>query len=37
MKSVKIKKIDKRNECVIHFYRLINTIDTNQIRVTDFY
>ena len=24
MKSVKIKKIDKRNECVINFYKLID-------------
>ena len=37
MKSVKIKKIDKRNECVIDFYKLIDTIDINQIRFTDFY
>ena len=37
MKSGKTSKIVKRNECVIDFYRLINTIDINQIRFTDFY
>ena len=37
MKSEKTSKIDKRNECVIDFYRLIDTIDINQIRFTDFY
>ena len=37
MKSVKIKIniIDKGNECVIDFYRLIDTMDINQIRFTD--
>ena len=29
--------IDKRNECVIDFYLLIDTIDINQIRFTEFY
>ena len=38
MKSEKIKlNIDIPNECVIDFYRLIDTIDINQIRFTDFY
>ena len=31
MKSVKI------NECVIDFYRLIDTVDINQSGFTDFY
>ena len=30
MKSVKSRQIDKRNECVIDFYRLIDTIESNQ-------
>ena len=34
MKSV---KIDEGSEFVIDFYRLIDTIDINQTRVTDFY
>ena len=37
MKLEKTSKIDKRNECVIDFYRFIYTIDINQIRFTDFY
>ena len=37
MKSGKTSKIDKRNECVIDFYRMIDTIDINQIRFTDVY
>ena len=37
MKSEKTSKIDKRNECVIDFHRLIDTVDINQIRFTDFY
>ena len=37
MKSGKTRKIDKRNESVIDFYRMIDTIDINQIRFTDFY
>ena len=37
MKSGKTSKIDKWNECVVDFYRLIDTIDFNQIRFTDFY
>ena len=37
MKSEKTSKIDKRNECVIDFYRLIDTIDIKQIRFTYFY
>ena len=36
-KSEVTSKIDKRNECVIDFYRLIDTIDISQIRFTDFY
>ena len=35
MESVKSRLIDRRNECVIDFYRLIDTIDTNQIIFTD--
>ena len=27
----------KKNECVIDFYRLIDTMDINQITFTDFY
>ena len=37
MESVKSREIDKRNEFVIDFYRLIDTIDINQITFTDFY
>ena len=37
MESVKSRYIDKRNERVIDFFRLIDTIDSNQIRFTDFY
>ena len=32
-----IPNTDKRNECVIDFYRLIDTIDIKQIRLTNFY
>ena len=32
-----IGKIQDKSECVIDFYRLIDTIDINQIRFTDFY
>ena len=35
-KSMKSVKIDERNECVIDFYRLIDTININQIRFTHF-
>ena len=37
MKSVKSRLIDKRKEGVIDFYRLIDTINVNQIRFTEFY
>ena len=37
MESVKTRKIDKQNECVIDIYQLINTTDIDQIRFTDFY
>ena len=37
MKSEKKSKIYYRNERVIDLYRLIDTIDINQIRFTDFY
>ena len=30
-------EIDKRNKCVIDFYWLIDAVDINQIRFTDFY
>ena len=33
----KKREIDKQNERVIDFYRLIDTIDINQIRFTEFY
>ena len=36
MKSLKSRYTDKRNMCVIDFYRLVDTIDINQIRFTDF-
>ena len=29
--------MEERKECVFDFYRLIDTIDINQIRFTDFY
>ena len=34
--KIKINRYVKR-DCVIDFYRLIDTIDINQIRFTDFY
>ena len=39
MKSVKVSRyIDERNDCVIGFYRFIDTIDiTRQLRFTEFY
>ena len=37
MELVKSRLINKQNEGVINFYRLIDTIDINQIRFTDFY
>ena len=36
MELVKSRLINKQNEGVITFYRLIDTIDINQIRFTDF-
>ena len=36
MKSLKSRYTDKRNMCVIDFYRFVDTIDINQIRFTDF-
>ena len=37
MSSVKSRQIDERKECASDFYRLIDTININQIRFTEFY
>ena len=36
MESVKSRQIDKRNECIIDFYRLIDTSDIHQISLPIF-